>query len=253
MKPGSKPLENGVSELRQALEYPKIKSAPVSDLQAILRRCMLLVGIRAANIPNAEETAVLLQFIYKKFAGLTLAEIQLAFEKAVAGELDCDAKCYENFSPEYFGRIMTAYKEWASRKWDENQMYNVKPEQKQISMQADWKELCELYYQDYLKGEFKINIMPYQLYDEFVRCEMMAADVYEDWESTAQVMLCKKLNEEKLEARNELEKYHLEMSIAKILAGENKIKVTEFAKKLAVELLYKTAKEKNYKQLFQKQ
>lgn len=251
--PGSRPLENGVSELRQALEYPKIQNAPVSDLQAILRRCMLLVGIRAVNIPNAEETAILLQFIYKKFAGLTLMEIQLAFEKAVAGELDCDAKCYENFSPEYFGRIMTAYKEWASRKWNENQMHVVKPEQKQISMQADWKELCELYYQDYLKGEFKINIMPYQLYDEFVRCEMMAPDVYEDYLQTAKVLLVNGLRYDMVQTEKEMERHEISERIRKIENGELTFKVTEFAKKLAVELLYKTAKEKGFKQLFQKQ
>lgn len=122
-----------------------------------------------------------------------------------------------------------------------------------IEMQADWKELCELYYQDYLKGEFKINIMPYQLYDEFVRCEMMAADVYEDYEKMSFAMLRHQLASDVSFAYNEPERHEFLEKLRKLENGEHQYKVTEFAKKLAVELLYKTAKDKGYKQLFQKQ
>src|SRR3989304_2322026 len=45
------------------------------------------------------------------------AEIQLAFDMAVQGQLDLDprdVRCYENFSVIYFATIMRAYRAWAS-------------------------------------------------------------------------------------------------------------------------------------------
>jgi hypothetical protein len=43
----------------------------------------------------------------------TPEEIKLAFELAISGNFAIDAKCYENFSCEYFGRIMKAYIDYA--------------------------------------------------------------------------------------------------------------------------------------------
>lgn len=247
------------------MQYPKLNDATISDLQSILRGCMLLVGIRAANLPSPEETAILLQMIFNKYGNLTIAEIPLAFEKAVAGELECEANCYENFSCEYFGKIMTAYKKWASRQWNENQMYAVKPQTTNLlSMAADWKELCEIYYQDYLKNNFRISIMPHELYDEFVRCEMMAADAYHSWMKDANKMLLIKLKTELSETFKGNEKQILSEQIStlkiwnrrgddcKIENIELRLKLDGLAKKLAVQFLYKTAKEKGHKKLFEK-
>lgn len=74
---------------------------------------MVLVGLRGNNMPTEEEKFVLLNFIRSNFGNQTPEEIKLAFELAVSGKLEIDAKCYENFSCEYFGRIMKAYIEYA--------------------------------------------------------------------------------------------------------------------------------------------
>jgi len=83
------------------------------DLKQVLRYSMVLVGLRGNNMPTEEEKFVLLNFIRSNFGNLTPEEIKLAFELAVSGKLGIDAKCYENFSCEYFGRIMNAYIEYA--------------------------------------------------------------------------------------------------------------------------------------------
>lgn len=86
----------------------------VEPLKQALRYAMVLVGIKAHNVPNEREKTVLLQFIVNNYGGHTPAEIKLAFDLAVAGELDVDdVKCYENFSPLYFSTIMIAYRKWA--------------------------------------------------------------------------------------------------------------------------------------------
>jgi hypothetical protein len=61
-----------------------------------------------------EEKAVLLDFIRENYGNHTPEEIKLAFKMAVSGKLSVDPNCYENFSCQYFGKIMGAYRIWAS-------------------------------------------------------------------------------------------------------------------------------------------
>ncbi len=84
------------------------------NLKQVLRYSMLLVGLRANNMPTDEEKFVLINFIKTNFANVTIAQIKLAFDMAVAGKLGVDAKCYENFSCEFFGRIMARYLEFSA-------------------------------------------------------------------------------------------------------------------------------------------
>ena len=111
-----KPLEIGKGTaivIVQAQNQPVIRQLDDEDLKKILRYVMILVGLRGNNLPTDEEKYVLINFIRSSYANQTLAEIKLAFEMAVAGKFTVDVKCYENFSCEYFGRIMNAYIEFA--------------------------------------------------------------------------------------------------------------------------------------------
>ena len=74
---------------------------------------MVLVGVRAQNLPNDHEKTILVNYIKKNYGGHTAEEIKLAFEKAINGELEVDATCFENFSVLYFSKVMNAYREWA--------------------------------------------------------------------------------------------------------------------------------------------
>jgi hypothetical protein len=84
-----------------------------NDIKGVLRYAMILVGLRGNNLPSNEEKFVLLNFIKSNFGNQTLEEIKLAFDLAVSGTINIDAKCYENFSCEYFSRIVNAYIEYA--------------------------------------------------------------------------------------------------------------------------------------------
>jgi len=90
-----------------------VRARSQEDLKEVLRYCMVLVGLRGANMPTDEEKFVLLNFIRDNFGNQTPEEIRLAFEYAIAGKFEIDAKCYENFSCEYFGRIVKAYIDFA--------------------------------------------------------------------------------------------------------------------------------------------
>jgi hypothetical protein len=93
----------------QARSTQSLRLRHEEDIKQVLRYSMVLVGLRGNNMPTEEEKFVLLNFIRSNFGNVTPEEIKLAFEWAVSGKLGIDAKCYENFSCEYFGRIIKAY------------------------------------------------------------------------------------------------------------------------------------------------
>jgi hypothetical protein len=97
----------------QAQSTQSLRLRNEEDIKQVLRYAMVLVGLRGNNMPTEEEKFVLLNFIRSNFGNQTPEEIKLAFDWAVSGKLGIDAKCYENFSCEYFGRIMKAYIDYA--------------------------------------------------------------------------------------------------------------------------------------------
>ena len=99
--------------IQQAQIGHTLRVSNEDTIKQALRYSMLLVGLRGNNLPNEEEKFVLTNFVKSNFGNNTCEEIKLAFEMAVAGKLNIDSKCYENFSCEYFGRIMSAYQEYA--------------------------------------------------------------------------------------------------------------------------------------------
>jgi hypothetical protein len=111
----------------KAQSTPNIRTRPDEDLKQVLRMAMLMVGLRGSNMPTDEEKYVLLAFIKSNYGNQTPEEIAIAFEMAVAGKLNTDCKCYENFSCEYFGRIMNAYIEYARQ-----EIKNVKKPEPEI-------------------------------------------------------------------------------------------------------------------------
>lgn len=155
-KPASKPLPNGeLAKFEQAIQSQRIAQIDIEPLKQALRYAMVLVGIKANNVPNENEKAVLLQFIQKNYGGHTPNEIRLAFDLAVAGELELDdVKCYENFSPLYFATIMNAYRKWAKPRFSE-----LKPQPTNLS--SDQKLDIELEYAAYLQKQ--INKWPTKL------------------------------------------------------------------------------------------
>jgi hypothetical protein len=129
-----KPLEIGkgtANLIIKAQSTPNIRTRSEDDLKQVLRMAMLMVGLRGSNMPTDEEKYVLLAFIKSNYGNQTPEEIAIAFEMAVAGKLNTDCKCYENFSCEYFGRIMNAYIEYARQ-----ETKNVKKPEPEIVKQV---------------------------------------------------------------------------------------------------------------------
>lgn len=100
-----------------ALAQPKIANTSLEELKQALRYVFVLIGLRAKDIPVAEEKAVLMDYIRENYGGHTPEEIKLAFKMAIQGRLALDYEkqvvSFGNFSPMYFTIIMDAYRVWA--------------------------------------------------------------------------------------------------------------------------------------------
>jgi hypothetical protein len=107
----------GANELTFALKSSLIAESARESLVQVLRLAMMKVGLRAINLPTPEETAVLIDHIVTNYPGNRVAEIRLAFDMAIAGKLNVEVNCYENFSCSYFSSIMNAYRAWAAQEY----------------------------------------------------------------------------------------------------------------------------------------
>jgi hypothetical protein len=162
-----------LTRLNEAVGSVKLNKATDEEINQTLRYCMLLVGIRAQNLPAGEEILVIKNFIKQYLGKYSLGEYRLAFELNVAGQLECDPKAYENFNSFYISTVMKAYRKYANGilEFAERRM---KPEQKALPP-ANYSplELLNVYYGDFLKGELNWKTVTDKAYDiAFNNCEM---------------------------------------------------------------------------------
>lgn len=126
---------------------PKIKIAPLDDLRVVLRYAMVKIGLRSENWPKAEEKTMLFQHIIENYGNHTCEEIRLAFDMAIAGKLNVDPVCYENFSCLYFSQVMNAYRAWSAEIYKQ-----LKPVQKAIEYKPDLEQI-EKEFQEFKNSE----------------------------------------------------------------------------------------------------
>lgn len=159
--PVSKPSNDGKAF---ALAVRGLKICQLKNTEPVngaLRYAMLIIGLRANNLPTEEEKDVIVEYIQKYYGGHTAAEIKLAFEMAVAGKLDVDqVSCYENFTPLYFSSIMNAYREWAkaeSKEVKEEVQQKIYTEEELDNLH---RQYVEEFYQRCLNGIRPPNELP---------------------------------------------------------------------------------------------
>lgn len=92
-----------------------------------------MVGLPADRYPTPVEDALLINSIRDKYRDYTLEEIKTAFLMATSRELneELDVRHFNNFSLEYFGRVMAAYKTHrleALKKMNQKQVTYTQPD-----------------------------------------------------------------------------------------------------------------------------
>lgn len=162
-------LKDGeVGELQHALTGTPAKTATEEQISQVLRYVMVKLGLKENNWPVPAEKALQLSHIVTNYGNHTLAELRLAFDMALAGRLDLEAKqipCYENFSCEYISRIMNSYRRWAAEAY--KQIPQAPPEPKAVEGTGD-AAMME-WWLDFVKqikaGTKAVEFVPMMLYE----------------------------------------------------------------------------------------
>lgn len=242
----------------QARSSGIIAIAYLEDIKGALRYAMVKVGLRANNFPVEEEKAVLIDHIITNYGGHTTAEIRLAFNMAINGELELtidDVNCYENFSCLYFSKIMNAYRKWSHYTNDLLMRSTNKQLPAPEPVVIDWREVIETAYQSYLtKGELNSSFFPGEFYDTVVADGYVAPTYYEHMMKHARTEIERVLQLEVHKAMQVDQDYKkavgIQESILKLKAGENELMVELRAKQGVIITLFKKAAKKQMKNLY---
>ena len=125
-----------------------------------------------------------------------------------------------------------------------------------VSKTFDWKENCEIAYQEYLKDKLKINLMPVEVYYEFEKCNYIVKDLFEDFlveaEATILHNILGEIEDAKLVNNQHLVKDLRNKKIAVENSEDSHPLVVLLAKKLTVISLFEFSKDTNIQNLFLK-
>lgn len=163
-----KPCVSGDEEaFTKALNHQPINKSTVDELKQVLKMAMLKVGMRANNLPDEVEKAVLIEHIMTNYGNHTPMEIKLAFDMAISGKLGLEDKevvAYENFSCLYFSKILNAYRKWASETYTQLKVETpTMIEEKKHLTDDEWEEwLVDM------KG-YEVDVLPVSAYDYLLR------------------------------------------------------------------------------------
>lgn len=116
-----------------------------------------LIGLKELSMPDAREMNVLLQFIDNKLSMFSPRDFKIAFEMAVAGELDVkDLKHYNNFNYLYLADVMKVYKEYRNKIVTQQQLKEQAERFKdKILNDEQIKASKESFYQEMIVKEYK--------------------------------------------------------------------------------------------------
>jgi cytidine deaminase len=130
-------------ELFEALQSPRLKELdtlqPISDT---LKYIIVLVGIRADNMPTAIEKQILLEFLKEEFPNMTTGEILQAFKMFASGKLEQylkkDFGHFQNLSAMFVSEVIKAYLKYINeRRIKVNLLAKIEEEKKQEPTQKE--------------------------------------------------------------------------------------------------------------------
>ena len=141
-------------------------------------------------MPQSVEIGVLIEHIIQNYGNHSAAEIKLAFDMAIAGKLDCDPNCFENFSCLYFSNIMNAYRIFAKeqKKYIKEPVIELPPpapEQQDEEMAAWLQDVKE----KFTAGQYDFNILPVILYEYALNKGLINGDKKTAWQKAKAIRL----------------------------------------------------------------
>ena len=113
-------------------EESNLLQSSEEDIKMVLRRVILLLGIKKESFPSDIQKGLILEFLKENYSFLTVSEIKNAFELAIMGKLGVSSTSYQSFNCEYICSILNAYKRYIQ----ENKIYTNYLDRNNISINA---------------------------------------------------------------------------------------------------------------------
>jgi hypothetical protein len=104
----------GGNQYYNAIRSPEMALAAIQDINMILDKGFVLLGLKGEKMPLEHEVSILIHELRVQYPKMKLGELDLAFTLAARGELDFDNNTFQNFTVIYMNRMVTAYLRWAN-------------------------------------------------------------------------------------------------------------------------------------------
>ena len=193
-----------------------------------------LVGL--TNYPDEHNETVLLSFIRSNFATFSLKEAALAFEMAASNQLDVDTDHYQQFSPAYFSRIMTAYKKWVvevRKQYDKPAPFTPK-----VSItENQWRGQIQKTYEAYTE-KTNWKLWPVEFYDQLQRDGFIPMQYHLTHLKEARQILCSDIHMKIINEKDDLKRKSLESLLVEYRERHKEAEVIFLAKQLSVRELF---------------
>ena len=172
------------------------------EIKAKLTLIYSLVGLRPQHYPSGQEKIDLHNYIVLKYGQKTLAELVLAFDLAISGELEItkdEVKVYDQFTIAYIANIMASYKKWLM---DINKNIQIT----KCLMAEDKKELTKEDWESWMQDvkDYKVELIPVMLYEYLVKENLinLTTDEKNEFLKTAINIFYFSIEQDRIEARN---------------------------------------------------
>lgn len=152
-------------------------------IREAIRYAMVLIGIRAQNMPQGIEKDILIDFVKRNYGGHSSLEIKIAFDLAVNGTLDIEkVEAFENFSCQYLGKIMSAYRKYAAVEYKQSKIPLIETagieESPESLIPVDWSTHWNECVESAKNGQIRDKVIPTMVYDWLEREGKIDKDVY---------------------------------------------------------------------------
>ena len=116
-KSETKPLES--FSLKNREQFPQIRAVNEPEtIKQRIRIAFVLTGLKPDNTPSEKYADILFNFVVENYSDLHVEEITTAFNLLLQRKLDIQENQishYQEFSCEYFGRVMNAYRKYRNK------------------------------------------------------------------------------------------------------------------------------------------
>lgn len=181
----TKPVEHiefNFSRADNALKDKMICDSTEEEVKEKLSLIYSMVGLRYQHWPVEQEKKDLHDYLRLKFGKKTLSELVLAFDLAINGELNIkqeDVKVYDQFTILYLAQIMSAYKSWLYKIWQNNKQ---KPAPLQIEEKKELTDEEKIeWINEWKRDDINFDLIPVPFYDYLIQFKLVEVSKEIKW------------------------------------------------------------------------